>query len=101
MDSRKCQTATASPAKPGVLPVGIDSLRVNLDGAFDTDLVLQFSIGFDDGGVEVPGSIDLDLLDNVDAVIGAVAGGDFRHGRYTHKTLESALYGHHYGHQAR
>jgi hypothetical protein len=24
MDSRKCQTATASPAKPGELPIGLD-----------------------------------------------------------------------------
>jgi hypothetical protein len=26
MDSRKCQTATASPAEPGELPVGLDIL---------------------------------------------------------------------------
>jgi hypothetical protein len=28
MDSRKCQTATASPAKPGVLPFAIEISRI-------------------------------------------------------------------------
>ena len=31
MDSRKCQTVTATPAKPGELPVGLD-----IPSGFDT-----------------------------------------------------------------
>jgi hypothetical protein len=47
---------------------------MDLDRSPDTYLVLQLSIGFDDGGEEVPAAFHLDLLDDVDAVGGTVTG---------------------------
>ena len=52
----------------------IAAFRMNLDRNPDTYLVLQFSIGFDDGREEVPAAFDLNLLDDVDAMGGTVTG---------------------------
>ncbi len=40
-------------------------LKADLNHILNADLVLQFSVGFDDGRVEVPSAIDPDFLDDV------------------------------------
>jgi hypothetical protein len=77
----------------------VGSLGVDFDRALNADLVLQFSIGFDDGGVKIPSAIHLDFFEDVDALGRTVAGDDFGHGEDS-KSANLALYGYHCGHQA-
>lgn len=58
----------------------VAAFGVDFDLAADAHPVLQFSIGFDDGGEEIPSAIDLDLLDDVYSVGRTATSGDSRHG---------------------
>lgn len=51
----------------------IRTFGMDLDGTGDSDLILEFSVGLNDSGEEVPLAVDLNLLDDVGAVSWSVS----------------------------
>jgi len=89
MDSRKCQTATATPAKPGGLPLAIVGDSVSVDGAvIDRQRTVVVDGTADSGGVVGEDAVNHRQRAAIEdsAAVGTVSFGDRQSGEVDHRS---------------